>query len=152
LIDHALRLRSLWTAWLLAMLIHVDLGLMPLFHGQSATIDSQVPTSALSGVFAAMMVYDLVPLASLLLIAQAASDPDSPRRWQGWRRWHQVVALVYGLTNLAHLAADMLIPDRRADQIVLMGVISLIGLQILVEARRWWRQGLELSRPPAPSR
>ena len=134
------------------MLIHVDLGLMPLFHGQSATIESQVPTTALPGVFAAMMLYDLVPLASLLLIAHAASDPASQRSWQGWRSGHQGVALFYGVTNLAHLAADVLIPDRRADQIVLMGVISLIGLQILVEARRWWRQGLELSRPPAPSR
>ncbi len=34
-IDHGLRLRSLWIAWLLAMLFHVNLGLMPLFHGIS---------------------------------------------------------------------------------------------------------------------
>ena len=32
--NHAKRLITLWIAWLLAMLFHVDLGLMPLFHGQ----------------------------------------------------------------------------------------------------------------------
>ncbi len=32
--NHAQRLITLWIAWLLAMLFHVDLGLMPLFHAQ----------------------------------------------------------------------------------------------------------------------
>ena len=45
--NHAQRLITLWIAWLLAMLFHVDLGLMPLFHGQSPEINSQVPLGAL---------------------------------------------------------------------------------------------------------
>lgn len=151
MIDHGLRLRSLWTAWLLAMLIHVDLGLMPLFHGLSAAIESEVPNAALPSVFMAMMLYDLIPLLSLLLIAQAASEPQQPRRWQSWKRWHLGIAMIYALTNLAHLAADVLIPDRRLDQIVLMAVITAIGLQIVAEGRGWWRQGLELSQPAVPS-
>jgi hypothetical protein len=39
-INQVLRLIILWIAWLLAMLFHVDLGLMPLFHGQSPEIHS----------------------------------------------------------------------------------------------------------------
>ena len=31
--NHAQRLITLWISWLLTMLFHVDLGLMPLFHG-----------------------------------------------------------------------------------------------------------------------
>ena len=50
-IDHALRLRSLWFCYLLAMLFHVDLGLMPLFHGLSPEIESQVPETRLPLVF-----------------------------------------------------------------------------------------------------
>ena len=46
-VDHALRLRSLWIAWLLAMLFHVDLGLMPLFHGISPEIHGHVETAQL---------------------------------------------------------------------------------------------------------
>ena len=134
------------------MLIHVDLGLMPLFHGLSAQIEGEVPTAALPSLFLAMMLYDLIPLLSLLLIAQASSDSSQPRRWLAWRRWHQAIALIYAITNLAHLAADILIPDRRLDQILLMAVITIIGLAITREARSWWRQGLDLSPQPAPSR
>ena len=46
-VNHALRLITLWIAWLLAMLFHVDLGLMPLFHGQSPEIHSHVQEGAL---------------------------------------------------------------------------------------------------------
>jgi hypothetical protein len=41
--NHAQRLITLWITWSLAMLFHVELGLMPLFHGQSPEINSQVP-------------------------------------------------------------------------------------------------------------
>jgi hypothetical protein len=51
--NHAQRLITLWIAWLLAMLFHVDLGLMPLFHAQSSEIDSQVPLGALPLLFGA---------------------------------------------------------------------------------------------------
>jgi hypothetical protein len=44
-IDHALRLRSLWIAYLLAMLFHVQFGLMPLFHGLSIVIGNTVKPS-----------------------------------------------------------------------------------------------------------
>jgi len=51
--NHAQRLITLWIAWLLAMLFHVDLGLMPLFHAQSPEINSQVPLGALPQLFGA---------------------------------------------------------------------------------------------------
>jgi hypothetical protein len=55
--NHAKRLITLWIAWLLAMLFHVDLGLMPLFHGQSPEINSQVPLGVLPLLFSAMLGY-----------------------------------------------------------------------------------------------
>ena len=51
--NHAQRLITLWISWLLTMLFHVDLGLMPLFHGQSPEINSQVPLGALPLLFGA---------------------------------------------------------------------------------------------------
>ena len=75
-IDHALRLRSLWFCYLLAMLFHVDLGLMPLFHGLSPEIESQVPEARLPLVFWGMLLYFLIPLFLILLIAWSASDPE----------------------------------------------------------------------------
>lgn len=139
-IDHALRLRTLWLVWLLAMLFHVDLGLMPLFHGLSPEIESTVPPARLPLLFGAMMLYFVVPLATILLITWAASDGGPPSRWRGWKRFHFWLSVLYTVTNLPHLVADILVPDSRLDQVALMVVLLLIGLLINVEAWRWWRQ------------
>ena len=150
-IDHALRLRSLWTCWLLAMIFHVDLGLMPLFHGLSPEIESHVDPALLPLLFAAMLVYFLIPLGAILLIAWQASDPApggrALRRGRRWRRLHLWISVVYTVTNVPHLVADILVPDSRADQVALMLVLVLIGLLINREAWLWWRQS---GAPSAP--
>ena len=84
-INHALRLITLWIAWLLAMLFHVDLGLMPLFHGQSPEIHSQVHEGALPWLFGAMLGYFLLPLIAIVLISYAATAAGSEARWRPWR-------------------------------------------------------------------
>ena len=139
-IDHGLRLRSLWLSWLLAMLFHVDLGLMPLFHGISPQIKGQVADSQLPGLFATMLGYFLVPLAAVVGIAYACSNPTKQRRSRPWRRIHFGVSVIYSLSNMVHLVADILVPDSRADQVVLMGVMVAIGLLINREAWLWWRK------------
>jgi hypothetical protein len=150
-IDYTLRLRSLWLTYLLAMLFHVDLGLMPLFHGISPEIESQLDPARLPLLFWAMLIYFLLPLAAILLIAYAASESGASGRlhWRWWRRLHFWLSVVYTVTNLPHLVADILVPDSRGDQVALMLVLVLIGLLINREAWQWWR---ELSpRAPAAS-
>ena len=145
-VDHALRLRSLWTAWLLATLFHVELGLMPLFHGHSADIHSSLDDRWLPLLFDAMAVYFVIPLLALVLIAYDASGPRPRRRW----RWlHLGLSLVYTLTNIPHLLADLLLPDARVDQVGLMLVLLLLGLLINREAWLWARQPLLRSAAPA---
>ena len=139
-INQALRLITLWIAWLLAMLFHVDLGLMPLFHGQSPEIHSQVQEGALPLLFGAMLGYFLLPLIAIVLIAYAATAVGPATRWRPWRRIHFWFSVVYSVTNFPHLLADILVPDARLDQIVLMVALTVFGLLINVEAWRWWRQ------------
>jgi hypothetical protein len=139
-INQALRLITLWIAWLLAMLFHVDLGLMPLFHGQSPEIHSQVQEGALPLLFGAMLGYFLLPLIAIVLIAYAATAVGPATRWRPWRRIHFWFSVVYSVTNFPHLLADILVPDARLDQIVLMVALTVFGLLINVEAWHWWRQ------------
>lgn len=141
-IDHALRLRSLWTCWLLAMIFHVDLGLMPLFHGLSPEIESHVDPALLPLLFTAMLIYFLIPLGSILLISWQASDPASAGlRWpHAWRRVHFWISVAYTVSNVPHLLADILVPDSRTDQVALMVVLVLLGLLINREGWIWWRQ------------
>ena len=147
-IDHALRLRSLWTAYLLAMLFHVQLGLMPLFHGRSVVIGTTVNPDQVPLVYRAMLGYFLLPLLALLLITWAASDgcgsgsESGSGRWRPWRRWHFWLSIVYSFTNLFHLIADIVVPDSRADQVFLMALLFLIGLLINRQAWFWWHPGL----------
>lgn len=145
-IDHALRLASLWLAWLLAMLFHVELGLMPLFHGLSPEIEAEVAPETLPLIFGAMLIYFLLPLAAMVLISFAASDPAHARRWAPWRAVHFWLSVVYTLTNIPHLIADITVPDARGDQIVLMMVLVLLGLLINLEGWRWWREGVQAAR------
>jgi hypothetical protein len=138
-IDHALRLRSLWFAWFLCMLFHVQLGLMPLFHGQSPQIESQLPLKWLPMLYWSMLIYFLIPLVAVLLIAYAASNEVTPQRWRPWRRGHFWLSVVYTVTNIPHLLADILVPDSRADQVLLMLFMVILGLLINLEGWRWWR-------------
>lgn len=139
-IDRALRLRSLWIAYLLAMLFHVDLGLMPLFHGIAPTIESKVAPELLPLLFWAMLIYFLLPLAAVLRISWAASQPLRNGHWRGWRRLHFWLSVLYTITNIPHLIADIMVPDSRGDQVALMLVLLVIGLLINREAWAWWRE------------
>lgn len=138
--NHAQRLITLWIAWLLAMLFHVDLGLMPLFHGQSPEIHSQIQAEALPLLFGAMLGYFLLPLIAIVLIAYADTAAAPAPRWRPWRRLHFWFSVIYSVTNLPHLLADILVPDARMDQIVLMLALTVFGLLINVEGWRWWHQ------------
>ena len=137
--DHALRLAGLWLAWLLVMLFHVELGLMPLFHGLSVEIRSRVPSARLPAIFLTMLIYFLLPVLALLLLVQALSAPGG---WSAapWLRAGQFwFSALYSLSNAIHLAADVRIPDARGDQVLLMAVLTLIGLAINLEAWQWWQ-------------
>ena len=139
-IDHGLRLAALWAAWLLLMLFHVELGLMPLFHGLPIEIKSRVPPGRVPQLFAAMLVYFVLPLAAMLLVVQARSAPGSwagSSLMRGLQFWFSVL---YSLSNGLHLIADIRIPDSRRDQVVLILMLSAVGVLINIEAWLWWQR------------
>jgi hypothetical protein len=138
-IDHGVRLAALWGAWLLLMLYHVELGLMPLFHGMSVEIESHVPAERVPRLFLAMLIYFVLPMLALLLVVHAISAPGS---WSGtgtWRAAQFWFSVVYSITNVMHLIADIRIPDSRSDQVILMALLTGVGVLINREAWWWWR-------------
>ena len=148
--DRALRLRSLWQCWFLALLFHTDLGLMPLFHGLPVEIASQLDPAAVVVVFRVMLAYVLIPLASIILITYAETGLEPDPRWCWWRRCHLWLSLIYTFTNASHLLVDVLIPDARADQVVLMAVMLAIGVLINREALLWYRDRRLFTNLPLP--
>jgi hypothetical protein len=134
----ALRVAGLWGAWLLVMLFHVELGLMPLFHGASVEIKSHVSPLQLPRLFMAMLIYFLIPVIALLLAIHASSDPEGWSATAAWRAAQFWLSVVYSATNLIHWIADIRIPDSRSDQVILMAVLTGIGVFLNLETWRWW--------------
>jgi len=128
-------LQSLWLAWFLCLLFHTDLGLMPLFHGLSPAIESQLPPERLPLVFWGMLIYFLLPLLAMLLTVYLGTAAAAG--WRRWRWWLFGFGVGYTVTNIAHLVVDLLIPDSRGDQVLLMAVMVMIGLLINREGWRW---------------
>lgn len=133
-----LRLASLWAAWLFVMLFHVELGLMPLFHGLSVEIRSRLALSQLPRMFLAMLLYFLLPVLAMLLAVHAVTAPAGWSASAPMRAAQFGFSLLYSATNLLHLVADLRIPDSRSDQVLLMLLLSALGVWINVEAWHWW--------------
>ncbi|MEY3543966.1 MAG: hypothetical protein RLZZ247_123 [Cyanobacteriota bacterium] len=133
-----LRVAALWAAWLLIMLFHVELGLMPLFHGCSVEIKTQVSADRLPRLFLAMFVYFTIPVLAMLLAVHAVTQPLGWASGSGWRAAQFWLSAAYTLTNVGHLIADIRIPDSRLDQVLLMLVLTIIGLLLSWEAWSWW--------------
>jgi hypothetical protein len=135
----AFRLAVLWLAWLLVLLFHVELGLMPLFHGRSVEIQSKVADSKLPRIFFVMLLYFLLPVLAMILAFHAASEPLS---WSGSPLMRAIqfwFGSLYCFTNAVHLIADIRIPDSRSDQVLLMVSLTLIGLLLCLQAWQWWQ-------------
>ena len=139
-IDRARRLIVLWVSWLLAMLFHVNLGLMPLFHGVSPEIESKLPRSDLPAIYWAMLGFFALPVVALVLTSYA---PGGNGRSGFWRRWPRIqfwFSVLYSAANGMHLVADIVVPDSRGDQVALMAAMVVIGLLINREAWCWWQE------------
>lgn len=121
------------------MLYHVELSLMPLFHGLAVEIESQVPSDQLPRLFWAMLIYFLLPLSAMLLVVHAITAPGSWSAALGCRAFQFWFSVAYSITNGVHLLADIRIPDSRGDQVALMAVLTAIGLLINREAWLWWQ-------------
>jgi len=64
--DRALRLRSLWHCWFLALLLHTDPGLMPLFHGLPVEIASHLDPTAVVVIFRVMLMAVMKAIGALI--------------------------------------------------------------------------------------
>jgi hypothetical protein len=135
----AIHLVGLWIAWLLVMLFHVELGLMPLFHGLSVAIKSEVPAQRIPRLFLAMLFYFLIPVFAMLALVHAIADPMGWSASLQWRAGQFWLSLLYSITNVIHLVADIRIPDARGDQVILMAILTLIGLLINQQSWAWWQ-------------
>jgi hypothetical protein len=121
------QISALWTVFLLALLFHTDLGLMPLFHGQS--IANSHDTNDISWVLWLMLLFFLPPLFAIIL-------PTFTDR-RTYRIGHFWLTVFYSCFNLIHLLADLSVQPIAWYQIVLMTILSVIGVLLNLVSYRW---------------
>ncbi len=133
---------ALWTAFLLALLFHTELGLMPLFHGQNIAYshDSQ----NIAGILWLMLAFFVPPLLAIIL----PTFTDSKR----YRTGHFWLTIVYSVLNLAHLIADLSVTPIEWYQIALMTILLLIGIVLNLVSYRWMTHYHLTSQVPQHSR
>lgn len=124
---------TLWVVFLLGMLFHTQLGLMPIFHGLSVT-ESQTATSMsdISGIMWLMLGFFVLPMLAII----ATLFTESRR----YRVIHFGLTVFYSVMNLAHLVADLLLPQVIWYQIALMVLLFLIGLLLNFVAFQWMQR------------
>lgn len=125
---------ALWVVFLLGLLFHTQLALMPLFHGLDVLAPhGHVATSIIEiePVLWGMLAFFILPLVAMMAIALWPS-----RRL---RQAHFGLTVVYTMLNIPHLIADLVIPPVAWYQIVLMGLLVVVGLLLNLVGYQWMR-------------
>jgi hypothetical protein len=117
----------LWIAFLLTLLFHTDLGLMPLFHGQN--IAHSRDTQDISWILWLMLLFFIPPLLGIIL----PTFTNSKR----YRVSHFWLTVIYSVLNFAHLIADLSVTPIVWYQIALMTILFFIGILLNLVSYRW---------------
>ncbi len=131
----AVQIITLWTVFLLGIIFHTQLALIPLFHGLSvlaphghvATNISQITT-----ILWLMLAFFAIPL-----VAMVGTCFFTSRRYRVGHFW---LTVVYSVLNLAHLIVDLTIPPVAWYQIALMALLFLVGLVLNLVAYQWVKE------------
>jgi hypothetical protein len=121
---------TLWGVFLLGLLFHTQLALMPLFHGLPVN-DGVAARSieSISWILWSMLAFFVVPL--LMMIGIVFINHHQ------FRKLHYGITLIYSGLNLAHLIADLQVTPIYWHQIFLMTMLLLIGLLLNLVAWQW---------------
>ncbi len=136
MVNYREKIIALWTVFLLGILFHVQLGLMPLFHGLKVTESHQAHNlGEITGIMWLMLAFFVVPM--LAIVFTVFTDVKS------YRVIHFGLTLVYSVLNLLHLILDLFVQPLLWYQIALMALLFIFGLLLNVVAYQWMRVELK---------
>lgn len=126
----ATKISALWTVFLLGIVFHTQLALMPLFHGLSVTESHAHGLISVNAVMWFMLIFFCLPMLAIIGCTFYGS--------LGFRRLHFAITLVYTVLNILHLVFDSLIAVP-GYQLVLMGWLLGVGLLLNLVSYQWIR-------------
>ncbi|MFM7423961.1 MAG: hypothetical protein ACKO7W_02995 [Elainella sp.] len=132
MVQYQQKIINLWTVFLLGLLFHTQLGLMPLFHGISVVESSAQNIAEISSILWLMLAFFTFPMAAII-----ATSFLSSRRY---RRIHFGLTVIFTVLNAIHLIADLTVQPIAWYQIALMAILLVIGLLLNLVAFQWLRE------------
>ncbi len=131
-VNHPAKIITLWAVFLLGLLFHTQLGLMPLFHGISVAGFHAQSVAELSIIYWLMLAFFAVPMIVMI----TTLFYDSKR----YRKIHLAITCIYSVLNLCHVIADLLVKPIMWYQITLMVMLFAIGLLLNLVSAQWIQQ------------
>ncbi|MGB5631932.1 MAG: hypothetical protein WBM44_06465 [Waterburya sp.] len=136
-INYREKIIALWMVFLLGILFHTQLALMPLFHGIDVGImghhHQETATMAeITPILWGMLFFFILPM--LAIVATAFYEVKR------YRVFHFGLTLVYTVLNFIHLLADLLVTPIAWYQIVLMMLLFLIGILLNIVSYQWMKR------------
>ncbi|NJK30790.1 MAG: hypothetical protein HC851_01315 [Acaryochloris sp. RU_4_1] len=135
--SYRIKIITLWTAYLLGMLFHTQLALMPLFHGLSVAESHTHEYLNLATILWLMLAVFGIALAAIIATALVENCR--------YRKLHLGLTLLYTLINALHLLLDVRV-GVPSYQLFLMAYLLGIGLLLNGVSYQWLRSGL--NNPP----
>jgi len=120
---------SLWIVFLLGLLFHTQLALMPLFHGLDIVASHSQSMAEIAPIMWLMLGFFALPMAAII-----GTVMTNTRRY---RTIHFGFTLLYTMLNLSHLIADLVVQPIAWYQIALMVILLVIGLLINAVSFQW---------------
>ncbi len=124
---------TLWSVFLLGLLFHTQLGLMPLFHGQSVVEPGANPGADISWILWLMLIFFVLPMIAMVVTVFNASSR--------YRSIHLGLTVLYTVMNFLHIAADLNLKPIAWYQIALMVILFVIGILLNIVSFQWMREG-----------
>ncbi len=122
----------LWIVFLLGLLFHTQLGLMPLFHGLNVADSQAQNIGEITLIMWLMLGFFVLPMAAIIVTI----FNDSKR----YRSIHFGLTIFYTVLNFFHLIADSIVPPIALYQIALMVILFIIGLLLNFVSFGWLKQ------------
>lgn len=120
---------SLWIVFLLGLLFHTQLGLMPLFHGLDVVASRSQSIAEIAPIMWLMLGFFVLPMAAIVGTVMTNT--------RQYRTIHFCFTVIYTMLNLSHLIADLMVQPIAWYQIALMMILLGVGLLISVVSFQW---------------
>jgi hypothetical protein len=123
---------ALWSAFLLGMLFHTQLALIPLFHGIDVAQSHTHEYLNLSTILWLMLGVFVLPMFAMVLTAFTEA--------KSYRKLHFGLTIFFTVSNLLHFVMDIFV-HVPSYQLFLMAVLLVIGLLLNLVSFQWIREG-----------